>query len=49
MRYAWDFDAERWRFPAPIRPFARAGTPRDLRGEERGEQAHLGGGLFLIR
>ena len=25
MRYAWDFDAERERFPAAIRPFARAG------------------------
>jgi len=25
MRYAWDFESERGRFPAPIRPFARAG------------------------
>ncbi|MDQ3380894.1 MAG: glycosyltransferase [Actinomycetota bacterium] len=25
MRYAWDFDAERERFPRAIRPFARAG------------------------
>jgi glycosyltransferase involved in cell wall biosynthesis len=25
MRYAWSFDAERERFPRPIRPFARAG------------------------
>jgi glycosyltransferase involved in cell wall biosynthesis len=25
MRYAWDFDAESGRFPAAIRPFARAG------------------------
>jgi glycosyltransferase involved in cell wall biosynthesis len=25
MRYAWDFDAERKRFPAPVRPVARAG------------------------
>jgi glycosyltransferase involved in cell wall biosynthesis len=25
MRYAWDFDAERERFPRVVRPFARAG------------------------
>jgi glycosyltransferase involved in cell wall biosynthesis len=25
MRYAWDFESERSRFPAAIRPFARAG------------------------
>jgi glycosyltransferase involved in cell wall biosynthesis len=25
MRYAWDFDAEHRRFPAPIRPLARVG------------------------
>jgi glycosyltransferase involved in cell wall biosynthesis len=25
MRYAWDFDAERERFPRAVRPFARAG------------------------
>jgi glycosyltransferase involved in cell wall biosynthesis len=25
MRYAWDFEAERRRFPAPVRPFARMG------------------------
>lgn len=25
MRYAWDFEAERTRFPAPLRPAARAG------------------------
>ena len=25
MRYAWDFEAERGRFPAPLRPAARAG------------------------
>ena len=25
MRYAWDFDSEKERFPAPLRPIARAG------------------------
>lgn len=35
MRYAWDFDAERSRFPPPIRPLARAGMAWFRRWDRR--------------
>jgi glycosyltransferase involved in cell wall biosynthesis len=35
MRYAWDFESERDRFPAPIRPAARAGMAAFRRWDRR--------------
>ena len=35
MRYAWDFQSERDRFPAPIRPAARAGMTLFRRWDRR--------------
>jgi glycosyltransferase involved in cell wall biosynthesis len=38
MRYAWDFDAERERFPRPLRPLARAGMGWFRRWDRRTAQ-----------
>lgn len=40
MRYAWDFEAERERFPAPLRPVARAGMAW-FRAWDRRTAAHV--------
>ena len=40
MRYAWDFEAERRRFPAPLRPLVRAGMV-GFRAWDRPTAAHV--------